>query len=68
MVFKETKNKQVNNNIYKQFKFRCSIKKGAILMAVARGKYSEGFNFINELCRALIMIGVPNLNITAAKV
>jgi len=37
-------------------------------MAVARGKYSEGFNFINELCRALIMIGVPNLNITAAKV
>ena len=36
-------------------------------MAVARGKYSEGFNFINELCRALFMIGVPNLNITAAK-
>jgi Rad3-related DNA helicase len=37
-------------------------------MAVARGKFAEGFNFKNDLCRGLFMIGVPNLDIKSAKV
>lgn len=37
-------------------------------MAVVRGKFSEGFNFKDDLCRGVFMIGVPNLNITSAKI
>ena len=37
-------------------------------MIVARGKFSEGFNFKYNLCRALFIIGVPNLDIKSAKV
>ena len=27
---------------------------------VHSGKYSEGYNFKDNLCRAIIMVGVPN--------
>ena len=33
--------------------------KGAILLAVHRGKISEGMNFTNEMARMVILIGVP---------
>jgi len=32
---------------------------GGIFFATIGGKYSEGFDFKNELCRALVIIGVP---------
>jgi len=43
-------------------------KQGAILFAVARGNYGEGYDFKDKLCRGLIIIGVPNLNLGAPKV
>lgn len=39
-----------------------------MLFATARGNYSEGFDFKDKLCRGVIMIGVPNLNITSPKI
>ena len=39
----------------------------AILMLVFRANYSEGCNFRDELCRGLIIVGVPYPNITDTK-
>ena len=35
---------------------------------VHRGKYSEGYNFKDNLCRTIFMVGVPNQNIQEPKV
>ena len=41
---------------------------GAVLFMYARGNFSEGYNFKQDLCRAVIVIGVPNLNLQSPKV
>lgn len=33
--------------------------KGAILMAVCKGKITEGIDFTDELARAVFLIGIP---------
>ena len=33
------------------------------MFGVCRGKFAEGFNFDGDLCRILVIIGFPNLNI-----
>ena len=35
---------------------------------VHRGKYSEGYNFKDDLCRGVFMIGVPKKNIKDPKI
>jgi regulator of telomere elongation helicase 1 len=37
-------------------------KKGAILFCVCRGTVSEGIDLVDELCRAVILVGVPYPN------
>ena len=32
------------------------------------GKYSEGYNFKDNFCRGIIMVGVPNSNISDPKI
>ena len=32
------------------------------------GKYSEGYNFKDDLCRGIIMVGVPHSNISDPKI
>jgi len=66
-VFYENKDKYQAEQTFKNYK-ECCNGSGAILFAVHRGKYSEGFNFKNELCRAIILIGVPHLNLKSSKI
>ena len=51
----------------KKYKKECQ-GKGGILFCVFRAKFSEGFNFTDDLCRGIILVGVPNLNIKDPKV
>ena len=50
---------QLENALYKQ---------GAILMAVCRGKASEGIDFSDAMCRCVIIIGIPYAPFTDLKV
>ena len=43
-------------------------KKGAILVAVCRGKVSEGIDFTDELARAVFLIGIPYPPFTDKKI
>ena len=52
--------------IMEKYKIHCNIN-GAVLFSVFRGKYAEGYNFKGKLCRAVIIVSVPNLSIVAAK-
>jgi Rad3-related DNA helicase len=45
------------------FKKKALSKKGAILAIVCRGKVSEGIDFPDGMCRAVILVGVPYPNI-----
>jgi regulator of telomere elongation helicase 1 len=35
-------------------------KKGALLLGVFRGKFAEGIDYPNDLCRAVFLVGIPN--------
>jgi len=65
--FLESKDKHRASLDIKKYIFKCEKEKGAILFSVCRGNYSEGYNFKNELCRAVIMIGLTNLNVKDPK-
>lgn len=37
----------------------CNSEEGAVLFAISRGQLTEGIDFKNELCRAVVIVGVP---------
>lgn len=41
----------------------CSAADGALLIAVCRGKVSEGLDFCDENARAVVTIGIPFPNV-----
>ena len=45
------------DKILQKYKDKCVKEKGAILFAVCRAKYDEGYNFPDELCRAVVIVG-----------
>ena len=63
----EVKDKEEASKTLKLYKELCK-NDGAILFCVARGKFTEGHNFNDDLCRGLFMIGVPNLNLKDPKI
>ena len=42
-----------------EFATRVRAGKGAILLAVHRGRFSEGFDFTDEMARLILLVGVP---------
>ena len=58
-IIKEPKNSGVLNDRILQYIKLARSAKGAILMAVCRGKVSEGLDFSDELARAVLMVGIP---------
>ena len=66
--FIEQKNSEKTQKEINKYLANAASSNGAVLFCVSRGKFAEGYNFNDSLCRSIIMIGVPNLNITAPKV
>ena len=48
-------------NLMIAYKKQAESDKGAIMLAVHRGRMSEGLNFSHEMSRAVILIGVPKI-------
>eukprot|EP00835_Amoeboradix_gromovi_P000374 NODE_13_length_42895_cov_0.518413.p4 type:complete len:850 gc:universal NODE_13_length_42895_cov_0.518413:39322-41871(+) len=67
-VFLESKNRDEFEKIINNFENATTQQTGAILFAVCRGKASEGIDFRNDKCRAVICIGFPFPNLGDAKV
>lgn len=49
--------------MYTVWYFFCSTVDGALLIAVCRGKVSEGLDFTDDNARAVVTIGIPFPNI-----
>ena len=45
--------------VRKKFDLAIKNRGGAVLMAVCRGKVSEGLDFTDKAARSVIMIGIP---------
>jgi Rad3-related DNA helicase len=45
------------------FKKKALSAKGAVLAMICRGKLSEGIDFPDGMCRAVIIVGIPYPNI-----
>lgn len=60
-VFRECKS---GEDVFKAYSEH--VAEGSILLSVMNGKLSEGINFNDELCRGVIVVGVPYPNIYLA--
>ena len=47
-----------------EFRDKALAGKGAILGLICRGKLSEGIDFPDELCRAVVIVGIPYANVS----
>ena len=67
--FYEKNDDKGNNNIFELFEKNINDKKNVcVLLGVMGGKLSEGINFKDDLCRLLIIVGMPFSNIKALEI
>lgn len=59
LVFFETTNPRESTVALHNYKVACDCGRGGVLLAVARGKFSEGIDFANQYGRCVIMFGTP---------
>jgi DNA excision repair protein ERCC-2 len=59
LLFIETQDSVETSMALHNYYKACDNGRGAVLLAVARGKVSEGIDFDNHLGRCIIMIGIP---------
>ncbi|XP_069063867.1 general transcription and DNA repair factor IIH helicase subunit XPD isoform X2 [Pleurodeles waltl] len=59
LIFIETQDGAETSMALEKFQEACENGRGAILLSVARGKVSEGIDFVHHFGRAVIMFGVP---------
>jgi chromosome transmission fidelity protein 1 len=58
-VFREPKDSKQTDGVLTSFSEKASAGGGALLLSVMGGKLSEGINFANELCRCVVIVGLP---------
>ncbi|VDK59317.1 unnamed protein product [Anisakis simplex] len=58
-LFEESKLKEGTNEAIRQYKLHVAQSNGAALLAVCRGKISEGLDLSDSESRAVVMIGLP---------
>jgi chromosome transmission fidelity protein 1 len=59
-LFREPKDSKQTDEVLTSFaESASSDRRGALLFSVMGGKLSEGINFANELCRCVVVIGLP---------
>ncbi|KAG7274628.1 hypothetical protein CRUP_009671 [Coryphaenoides rupestris] len=59
LIFIETPDSAETSMALEKYQEACENGRGAILLSVARGKVSEGIDFVHHFGRAVIMFGVP---------
>ncbi|XP_038642017.1 general transcription and DNA repair factor IIH helicase subunit XPD [Scyliorhinus canicula] len=59
LIFIETQDAAETSVALDKYQEACENGRGAILLSVARGKVSEGIDFVHHYGRAVIMFGVP---------
>ncbi|XP_069500780.1 general transcription and DNA repair factor IIH helicase subunit XPD isoform X1 [Ambystoma mexicanum] len=59
LIFIETQDGAETSMALEKYQEACENGRGAILLSVARGKVSEGIDFVHHFGRAVIMFGVP---------
>uniref|UniRef100_A0A3Q2UTX9 General transcription and DNA repair factor IIH helicase subunit XPD n=1 Tax=Haplochromis burtoni TaxID=8153 RepID=A0A3Q2UTX9_HAPBU len=59
LIFIETQDAAETSMALEKYQEACENGRGAILLSVARGKVSEGIDFVHHYGRAVIMFGVP---------
>lgn len=58
-IFAESMNSKNDTDLYKKFKESIDIGKGGFMIAVCRGKLSEGIDFHDSQSRAVFLFGIP---------
>uniref|UniRef100_A0A672HGI2 General transcription and DNA repair factor IIH helicase subunit XPD n=1 Tax=Salarias fasciatus TaxID=181472 RepID=A0A672HGI2_SALFA len=59
LIFIETPDAAETSMALEKYQEACENGRGAILLSVARGKVSEGIDFVHHFGRAVLMFGVP---------
>ncbi|KAL3938035.1 MAG: hypothetical protein SGBAC_006974 [Bacillariaceae sp.] len=57
-LFREPKDSKKTDEVLTSFA-ASALSEGALLFSVMGGKLSEGINFANELCRCVVVVGLP---------